>query len=117
MARTAKKIYQNVALIRNIFLSHFKHGLPSFSACLFLELFQTADNNPYVQIFYRNSTKLQDIPLLLEFPECGVKCPLKKIYELYKNILPTKSYHEECALRDGEHQPRSRSYALKESQK
>lgn len=93
---------------------HFQHGLPPFSSCLFLELYQNANNNPYVQIFYKNSTKLNDIPWSLEFPECGVKCPLKKLYKLYKHILPTKSHDEECTLRDGEYMPKNGN---RESQK
>lgn len=46
---------------------------------------------------------MNDIPLLLEIPECGVKCPLKKLYNLYERILPTRSHDEECVLRDGEY--------------
>lgn len=41
----------------------------------------------------------------LEVPNCGTKCPLNKWQELYKHILPTKSYEEECELRDGEPLP------------
>ena len=64
---------------------------------------------PHVEILYKNSTKMDDIPLLLEIPECGAKCPLKKLYELYDYILPTKSHDEECKLRDGEFKPMTKN--------
>lgn len=59
-----------------------------------------ADDNPYVQIFYKNSTITEFPPL--EIPGCGMKCPLHKLYEIYHDILPTKSFDSECILRDGE---------------
>lgn len=34
----------------------------------------------------------------MEIPNCGSKCPLNKWYEQYKDILPTRSYEEECQL-------------------
>lgn len=38
----------------------------------------------------------------LEIDGCGSKCPLKKFYSLYQNILPTENFNKECELRDGE---------------
>lgn len=39
----------------------------------------------------------------MEILNCGTsKCPLDKWYELYKDILPTQGYDDECKLRDGE---------------
>lgn len=38
-------------------------------------------------------------------PNCGVKCPLDEMYELYDEILPEGRFDDECALRDGEKLP------------
>lgn len=72
------------------------------ASCLFFELYQNEDN-PYVQIFYRNSTATNIPPLSI--PNCGAKCPMNKMYELYGDILPSQSFDEECKLRDGEYLP------------
>lgn len=59
-----------------------------------------------MQLFYRNSTDSADIPAL-EIPNCGSsKCSLEKWFELYENILPTKTYDEECKLSDGQTLPK-----------
>lgn len=39
---------------------------------------------------------------VLEIPGCGCKCTLEDLYDLYSDILPTKSFEEECALGYGE---------------
>lgn len=67
-----------------------------------MELYEHNDD-PYVQIFYRNTTETNIKPL--EVPNCGTKCPLSKIYDLYDDILPTGSFDEESSLRDGESTP------------
>lgn len=74
---------------------------PQYGACIFFELFDRIE--PYVRISYKNSTKTNDTPL--KIPNCGTNCPLYRLYELYVDILPTKSYTEECALRDNEFLP------------
>lgn len=51
-------------------------------------------------MFYRNSTDTE--PPALNIPNCGIKCPLDKWYELYENVMPTQSFIEECKLREGE---------------
>lgn len=86
--------------------------MPPLSSCLLFELHR-GDKDPFVQIFYKNSTKV-DIPSL-EIPECGSKCPLKKFYELYKNVLPKRSHTEECALFDDEYMPPGGNSDLKYS--
>lgn len=68
-----------------------------YSSCILFELYKQNDSH-YVQIFYKNPEEAT----LLEFPGCGPKCPLKNLYELYKDILPTQPFDEECALRYGE---------------
>lgn len=67
---------------------------------MFFELYKS-DEIPYVQIYYRNTTKMTNLPPL-EIPGCGTKCPLTDLYNLYSDVLPTQSFEEECVLRDGE---------------
>lgn len=58
----------------------------------------------YIQLFHRNLDE-KFVPAL-EIPNCGdSKCPLNKWYELYKDVLPTKPYEEECKLEDGQSIP------------
>lgn len=50
----------------------------------------------------------------LMIPDCGTKCPLEKLYELYKDWLPTQSSEKECKLREGEEKVENPlSYVLK----
>lgn len=77
--------------------------LPPFSSCLFFELYE-GDSDPYVRLLYKNSTEPGQITQL-DIPNCGMKCPLQKLYELYDQILPNKSHTEECALGDDEKMP------------
>lgn len=73
------------------------------ASCLLFELYQSDNNNPHVQIFYKNSTQV-NIPAM-EIPGCGTKCPLSKMYDLFDDILPKNSFEVECKLRDGESLP------------
>lgn len=72
---------------------------------MFFELHKAGESS-YVQIFYRNSTKLANISPL-EIPGCGMKCALTDLYKLYHDVLPAKTFEEECTLRDGEILPLS----------
>lgn len=90
----------------------FQHEIPPLSSCLLFELHH-GDDEPYVQIFYKNSTQV-NIPEL-EVPKCGLKCPLKKFYEFYENVLPKRSHAEECALFDDEYMPTDGNSDLKYS--
>lgn len=89
--------------------------LTPYASCLFFELYKT-DDDSYMKIFYKNFTEINNevIPALV-FPGCEEKCPLNKLYDLYKAILPTRSFEEECRLREGESLPpggNPESYAL-----
>lgn len=53
------------------------------------------NNTPYVQIFYKNST---ETPIAMNIPNCGDFCPLEKLLILYNDILPDKSFEDECRL-------------------
>lgn len=82
----------------------FQPHMPVYSSCLLFELYKSNNSTEkYLQLFYRNSTDTANAPVPLEIPNCGTsKCPLNKWYELYRDILPTKTYDEECRLRVGE---------------
>lgn len=70
---------------------------PPYASCIFFELYKPNDSSEnYLQLFYRKGNAT-DFPAL-EIPSCGSKCPLSKWYELFGNILPTKSYEEECHM-------------------
>lgn len=73
--------------------SIFQPHRPPYASCVFFELYKSSAEN-YVQIYYKNSTET-NIPAM-EIPKCGAKCSLKKWYELYEDILPTKTAKEEC---------------------
>lgn len=61
------------------------------------------NNTPFVQIFYKNTTAT---PKSMNIPNCGYFCPLDKLFQLYSDILPEKSFDNECKL-----EPMMLSYA------
>lgn len=77
---------------------------PPYSSCLLFELYQ-GRNDPYVRIFYKNNTDMNITLHSLNIPKCGVKCPLTRLYSLYEDILPTKSFEDACTLQEGETLP------------
>lgn len=52
----------------------------------------------YLQLFYRQGAAT-DFPAL-EIPGCGSKCPLSEWYKQFGNILPTKSFDQECHMNE-----------------
>lgn len=36
--------------------------------------------------------------MLLKFPVCSAKCSIEDLREIYKEIIPTASFEEECRL-------------------
>lgn len=74
-------------------LKLFEIHSPPYTACIMLEL-RISEEKPYISVFYKNST---DEPNPLEIPGCGISCPLDKMYELYKDILP-EDWKSECKL-------------------
>lgn len=79
------------------------HFLP-YASCILFEL-SKRNGEPFVQIFYKNSTD-QNVPAL-NIPNCGQFCHLHKLYELYKDILPSQSVDIECKLHENEILPAS----------
>lgn len=65
---------------------------PPYTATILFELMELNDDY-YVQVYYKNSTE----PILLNLPKCGTLCPLKQMFEIYKDVLPV-NWEEECSL-------------------
>lgn len=76
-------------------LSILQPHSPPYSSSVLFELYESNDNSFYVQVFYRNSTTEEPVPL--NIPDCGTKCPLNQLYELYSDVLPT-DFETECRL-------------------
>ncbi|XP_023293172.2 prostatic acid phosphatase isoform X1 [Lucilia cuprina] len=67
---------------------------PPYIACIMLELRLDEKLQPYVSIFYKNTTAE---PEPLYIPDCGVACPLNQMFNIYSDILP-KDWESECKL-------------------
>lgn len=72
-------------------LKVFEYHNPPYRACVMMELREYNDT-AYVSVFYKNTTAE---PQLMEIPECGVSCPLEKMYELYQDVIPGE-WEAEC---------------------
>lgn len=51
-------------------------------------------NDYVVELFYKNSSSE---PAQLNIPNCGMSCPLAKMFQLYKTVLPV-DWEDECRL-------------------
>lgn len=67
-----------------------------YTACIFFELYRN-ETDYYFQVFYRNTTAINVSALEIPNAKCGTKCSLYQWYDVYKDILPTKSFEKECA--------------------
>ncbi|XP_019546796.2 prostatic acid phosphatase [Aedes albopictus] len=75
-------------------LGLFKPHNPPFAACVMVELRMATRDSPYVSVFYKTSN---DEPELLDIPNCGPRCPLERMFELYKDIIP-EDWEQECQI-------------------
>ncbi|XP_019877720.2 prostatic acid phosphatase isoform X2 [Aethina tumida] len=67
---------------------------PDYGVAVLLELYKNTKTNDYwVEIFYRNSTEVA--PTKLTLPGCSTRCPLDKVLELTKAVIPG-DFAEEC---------------------
>lgn len=66
--------------------------MPTFSTCIMFEM-RNVNNVPHIEIFLKNPST-PAVPL--HIPKCGVSCPLHNFFVLYKDVLPTKSFQDEC---------------------
>lgn len=69
--------------------------IPSYSSSIFFELHKF-NGSFYVDIFYKPFEDTE--PTKLFIPNCDEKCPLNKIYELYRDIIPTEDFNTECRI-------------------
>lgn len=62
-----------------------------------MELYRKHNNGEYyIEISYKKSST--EDAVVLEIPDCGSKCSLKRFSYLYRDILPTESYESMCRL-------------------
>uniref|UniRef100_A0A6B2EF65 acid phosphatase n=1 Tax=Phlebotomus kandelakii TaxID=1109342 RepID=A0A6B2EF65_9DIPT len=66
---------------------------PPFAACVMLEM-RLIEDKPYISVFYKNTTAE---PEPMYIPQCGKSCPLKKMFQLYSDLLP-HDWEAECKL-------------------
>lgn len=71
---------------------------PEFAIAVFFELYKDTSTNEYgVEIYLRNSTQVPPFKLIV--PGCTSFCPLTKLKQLTKNVIPDK-WEEECQIQD-----------------
>lgn len=72
---------------------NFQPHIPPYASSILLELYKNGENEHYIQIFYRKSDV--ENPLPLNIPNCGTKCSLDRLYELYSDLIPG-DFETEC---------------------
>uniref|UniRef100_A0A1I8P6L9 acid phosphatase n=1 Tax=Stomoxys calcitrans TaxID=35570 RepID=A0A1I8P6L9_STOCA len=75
-------------------LKLFDMHSPPYASCIMFELRLQDKNEPYVSIFYKNTTKE---PEPMYIPDCGIECPLNTLFNIYSDILP-QDWDSECKL-------------------
>lgn len=68
---------------------------PPYRSSVLFELYKLK-NEYTVKIFYRNTTDENLTPL--NIPNCGPNCPLNKLFEIYKDVLPEDDFYTECKI-------------------
>lgn len=72
--------------------------IPIYASSVFFELHKF-NGSFHVEIYYKRDRGEDEVPLKpLFIPNCGEKCPLEKLYEIYNDILPTQDFETECRL-------------------
>lgn len=72
--------------------------MPPYSAAIMFELHQI-NGTFHVELYYKQERGEDLVPLQpLLIPYCGQKCPLNKLYEIYRDIIPTEDFDTECRL-------------------
>jgi lysosomal acid phosphatase len=74
-------------------LGLFEMHNPPYRACIMIEL-HLIDQRPYISVFYKNTSAE---PEAMYIPNCGQRCPLDKMFELYEAVLPV-DWEQECQL-------------------
>ncbi|XP_060658852.1 lysosomal acid phosphatase [Drosophila nasuta] len=72
--------------------------MPRFSALIAFELHKRKDTGEYfVEIYFQNDPSKE--PKLLQVPGCDKQCPVSKLVELSKNVLPDAPYEQMCVAK------------------
>lgn len=96
---TIVKIF-NLSLLFSLFSLFFllQPHIPIYASCLLFELHKY-NGTYHVEIFYKRYREESTERLEpLSIPNCGKKCPLSKMYEIYKDIIPTEDFNSECRI-------------------
>lgn len=57
------------------------------------------NGNFHIEIFYKLERGEDKMPLKpLVIPNCGQKCPLNKLNDIYRDVIPTEDFETECRL-------------------
>lgn len=81
------------SMLRSLGFRDFE--LIEYAACLLFEVLIKNDN-VLLQIVYKKSPSSNSSEIL-NIPNCGTACPLDKMYELYKEILPSEDFVSACS--------------------
>lgn len=86
----------NIASILNMFslFAQFGYHIPPYASSLHFDLYKTIGNQFYLQLSYRRNNE----PTILRLPRCGTKCSIEDLRKMYKEIIPTREFEEECQL-------------------
>ncbi|XP_017042311.1 venom acid phosphatase Acph-1 [Drosophila ficusphila] len=69
--------------------------MPRFSALIAFELHQNPETGEYfLEVFFQNDPEKE--PQQLQIPGCEKQCPIEKLLELTKDIIPDAPYAELC---------------------
>ncbi|XP_031617001.1 prostatic acid phosphatase-like [Contarinia nasturtii] len=69
--------------------------IPPYSSCVFFELHRNKGKY-HIEVYYKRDRGVDKRPLQPLRLRCGPKCPLNEFYDKYNDIIPTKSFDEEC---------------------
>lgn len=94
LLEVSNKYYIQLSTISKI--SFTFQSLPPYSTSILFEM-RNVDDVPHIEIFFKNSTSAA-VPL--HIPNCGLSCPLEDLYVLYKDVLPSKSFDDECIVQE-----------------
>ncbi|KAL5278624.1 hypothetical protein ACFFRR_003323 [Megaselia abdita] len=78
-------------------LKVWPNEFPNYAIQAYFELHKSKEGNYYVEIYMRNAVKGEPVPLTL--PGCDFKCPLDKLIELTKPVIP-ENWEEVCKAKD-----------------
>lgn len=82
-------------------LKIWERQLPRYSVMAIFELHKNKETGEYyVEIYFRNNPKAPAQKLTI--PGCEFQCPLDKLIELSKNVVPTATDDNRCDAQNAE---------------